>query len=728
MLIVVVGAVGLALRAKEARNADLAFELPQASIVRPRPGSEFPAGRSIVVTAAASGRARIDRLEIWLDGALLDTSTASNDGDWGTLQAHVDIEVTEGSHLLVARAVDIDGLVGQSPPVSYFGDPPLAGAAMLSVPADGRTSLDALAATLGQDPQAVKAVNPGLPSVPPAGVNVNVPAPAERDSGSPPQPSNPGGGPPVPPPPTSPTVKAQPVLGWIGGLMVDASSVLPLDSQPPTAPGNLQAELDGCTVRLSWDDTSNNERSFEVWMAPLGLQERLIAKLTPGAGTGRIHFEFAAPPTGIYAFYVSAVNTRGAQPSEMGWMSQPSIHCSEGPATQLRIEALSFQAGASYDRAYCYFSLEGLAERRVPEDPGEFFDMVAGSADLTAGTSGQGRVQVPIPADQSLAISGECWGWSGGQLLQLGDFQADNPLAEWDGRSLVLGDADFSVTYRILPVGSLGAGDSHLYSAPAIIPPYDLKDEAAEDDLSSFLYDPRNRILSWKWDGNPQDITGFTVYLNDAPVAQVAPDQRSAYVRIPTWCGGDISWQVEPVGKTAIGLKTAPYSYEQRECPVTIEVQIQTVHVGEASDYDFPVSFSPCDEMETYFWARLESSAYTYAQKYYWGGNFFKPMSCGEYSFKDLAGNQGGPDPDIFRLGLVPPRGGDDNSIVPVKLVVIFKDYDALTPDDLFLSMVWELSQPLKDWVDFDQTFTEFASADDGFGAIDFRVRGWREK
>lgn len=728
LLVLVLGVFWLATRAAAVRTADQAFALPQVSIERPHPGSQFPAGSSIVVAAAASGHARIDRLELWLDGTLLDARTAATEEDWGTLQAFVEIQVAEGSHLLVARAVDVNGLVGQSPPVAYTGGPPLADGAMLSVPADGVSSLDSLAASLGQDPEAVKAVNPGLPAVPPLGVNVKVPAPAESDSGSAPQMPNSPGGPPVPPMPAGPTLKNQPELGRIGGILADYSSVLPLDSQPPSAPGNLQAELDGCTVRLSWDDISENERSFEIWMAPLGLQARVVARLVPNAGTGRIHFEFAAPSTGIYAFYVSAVNTRGAQPSEMGWMSQPSIHCGEGPATQLGIEALSMQVGASYDRAYCYLSPEGLAERRIPADPGEFFDLVAGSADLTIYPSRGSRLLIPVPADESLTISGECWGWSGGQLLQVGDFQVDNPLDEWDGRSLVLGEGDFSVTYRILPVGSLGAGTSQLYSAPAIIPPYELKDELAEDDLTSFLYDPRDRILSWKWDGNPQDITGFTVYLNDAPVAQVAPDQRSAYVRIPTWCGGNVSWQVEPIGKTATGLRTAPYSYEQQECPVTIEVQIQTVHVGEARDHDFPVSFSPCDEMETHFWARLESSAYTYTQKNYWGGNFFMPMSCGEFSFKDLAGNQGGPDPDIFQLGLVPPRGGDENSIVPVKLVIVFKDYDSLSPDDLFLSMVWDLAQPLKDWVGFDQTFTEFASASDGFGSIDFRVRGWREK
>jgi hypothetical protein len=601
-VLAILGALGYFLYQRRQEQARAEFEPPHVLVTKPASGSSAFAGTYLPVSAAAFGRSPITRAELWVDGELKETQNSDRPEGVSTFYANFSLLMpSEGPHMLFVRAVNTAGIIGQSLPVGVFGGPkPGPGQFVYAVRVGTGETLAGIAGFYGTDPATLQKVNPNLKGQEPAaGSVITVPVPPEKGapaSSSPPPPAPPGSAP-VPIPNTPPLkVIEPPLLG--GGLQLGFLAV-----NPPAAPTGLQAQVKDCKVTLPWNDNATNEDHYEVRMAGLNMPPRVIAKLAPATG-GPAWFEFPAPQPGLFSFWVEAVNPFGRQPSNIAWvLVDPK--CPTTLATHLQVEALDMTVGGNYDRAYCYVSFESAPEARLPSDSNAFIKVQAGQGDIAAWASGMNKLVVPIPADGELEISGECWGWSGNKLNKLGSFSSKFATDTWDGARRLLEGGGFQIGIAIKPLGAMdttGTRTTYNYEDPSIPAPYDVLE--MEIRSPSGNVDPLTRLLTWKWYGDPNNITGFQIYLNGVPynlgwLAEpplVAPNARSEEVRLPHRCGDHIRWQVAAIAGEAQSRLSDPYEYDQPKCQLLARVKFQKIHLERTRD-----DGGQCDILESYF-------------------------------------------------------------------------------------------------------------------------------
>ena len=134
---------------------------PVVQITSPNAGETVPANTSILVNATAVGHTPIMRIELWLDGQIVEQSfnqAASNGVFGGQFLA----SVADGGHFLVARAVDQEGLIGQSLPIPVYGSSLVNDMTTLVYPAKEGDTLGGIANDFGLDIETVNGMNPAL--------------------------------------------------------------------------------------------------------------------------------------------------------------------------------------------------------------------------------------------------------------------------------------------------------------------------------------------------------------------------------------------------------------------------------------------------------------------------------------------------------------------------------------------------------------------------------------
>jgi LysM repeat protein len=596
---VVLGAFAfLYVRQQQARAQ---FEPPSVTITYPESGTSTLEGSYLPVAATAFGGIPITRAELWVDGQLIDTQQSRDPEGVSPFYVSFDLTVPQGLHTLFVRAVNAMGIMGDSWPVNVGGverpgpDEP----AVLVTVEEGET-LEDIAAAYDVDPETVRQLNPGLgDQEPPPGSEVVLPLPRSHAA---PGPQGPAVGPSLPPsgiqppdsgplpPPTGPrldVIAAAPIISPRD--IID----LVMAGSAPAAPTDLQAEVTGCNIHLRWNDNADNEAWYEVkYLWNLGQDPRAIAQLAPGAG-GQVWFEFPAPDWGAFIFWVEAVNFWGRQPSNKVGALVLEGDCPRTLATHLQIEVLDMTVPAGYDDVYCYLSFEGAVPVRVPEIGylDEWVPPALGGEDVPPwlieetglGTPISSEVElvalilvVPIPGDEWLEIGGECWGWPD-ELSEIGPLSGQYPRQTWDGARLSLAGSGLEFGLAIHPLeGALdtsGLMTTFSYDDPMMKVPYDVSDEMP---FSLPAMDPLLRVLTWKWDGDPNDISGFQILLNGFPYnadggwSLVDPTYTSALVRLPKLCGGRISWQVRAIAGEAQSLlsaRTPKSDYTLPSCP-----------------------------------------------------------------------------------------------------------------------------------------------------------------
>ena len=135
------------------------------------------------------------------------------------------------------------------------------------------------------------------------------------------------------------------------------------------------------------------------------------------------------------------------------------------------------------------------------------------------------------------------------------------------------------------------------YDDPSMLVPYDV----FENRVRSFNpVDPLLRSLSWRWDGDPNAISGFQILLNGVPYNEgggwslVGATGRSALVRLPQECGSRISWQVRAVAgeaQSSLSALTPDNDYDLPVCPEYAMVTFRAIYFGE--DFDEDCDFYP---------------------------------------------------------------------------------------------------------------------------------------
>jgi hypothetical protein len=690
------------------------FASPTVYITEPLPGAEVEAGTHLLISATAVGDTPIYRAELWLDGQVVDTQDVETTEATSTYYAHFGFLVREGPQQIVVRAVNTAGIIGQSLPVAVLGQPGPGMVCQAVLVGPGET-LDDIALARDVEPQTLRDLNPELGAEEPAeGSVIIVPAPPEE------APSQ-SAGPTLPPAGTgtSPTfpgggaviIPAGPPLTAIPPSIITTTiPIIPMlvaHLEPPKAPDGLQGGVENCMVRLRWNDNADNEMRYEVWMAPLAGPARLIATLSPAAG-GAAWFEFAAPQTGGMSFWVEAVGTFGSQPSNLVWVEVDPKCPTRAPA-HLEVELRDMSTRGSYDKAYCYVSLENAPEVRLPSDESSFIQVHGGHGDVSAGVSGIRRLAVPIPADGALDLQGECWGWAGEALDKLGNFSGSSTSSQWDGTRLSLAGGGYEIGYSVTSTSAAaGTGEEATYSYedPTLPTPYGLSLLGKSiPGLPGFS----STTLYWDWSGDQSKLTGFTVFLNAHPYTTVSGgDKRGVQVQLPTACGKTYKWQVAALAGDAQSPFSASYDFHTEPCPVFVNVQFKELDILCSENYWFHWTCPNCGEVGAW-WTLYANDQQR--KSYY--SNLRLVIKCGTYQMSHIDSNKGDT--------LVVPVSASDPTL-KVGSRFYYMNHWGEPRDFQYASRT--LTMSLDQWKTYDEEFELWTKGDGVYSHMTVRVRG----
>ncbi|MCJ7513694.1 MAG: Ig-like domain-containing protein [Anaerolineales bacterium] len=361
-LLLLIGA-GLYFWARRLPTADAA--LPpggtlRVAIVEPEPGIDVPAHGHTTVSAAANGPSQISSFELWVDGGLVGTHLIPESGLSSVGAATWGWEPnSEGQHVLVVRALDVRG-------ESAYSNAMILNAQVgLDSPIRSLLPLPTPTVTGPPAPPASSASAGGLPLGKPSGLSY-----------------------------------------WIDSL---GSPAL------PAAP-ELDTGASGCSRQLIVTDHAKNETGFFIYRLDPGASD-FVRIATLGANKAALPFRYEEAGTAGHAeYYVSAFNPAGESPSKPGAADISSSDCPAAPDSSIRLSGARIRTSTPVDRLYCYLSVGKGPWARFPADDGAFVSLTGDSFDMAPFVPPLGGALPPSGLDLDL----DCWGWSGGELVDLG--------------------------------------------------------------------------------------------------------------------------------------------------------------------------------------------------------------------------------------------------------------------------------------------------------------------
>jgi hypothetical protein len=398
---------------------------------------------------------------------------------------------------------------------------------------------------------------------------------------------------------------------------------------------------------------------------------RLIATLKPGSGE-QLGYSFQPPKAGVLTVWVEAYNAVGSQSSAPAQVRVDPNCASEGD-TDLRIESQVISVPPEYQQVYVYLSIDGYPERRFPSDDSSFLIAEGGQVFMPP-EAGESRVLViPQPADGSIELTADCWGWAGGQLSQISTFSEVLTSSDWNAGTLNIGNERCGLSVIVNT-----SGESYVYATfnnknSSIPTPFNVREIriGTEDSLHPYwqyawLW---QRGIAWQWKGDISKITGFTINLNGKPIANVPANQRSWVVTLPEWCGTGNKWTVTANAKSGSSPTSAPGNGFLPKCPEYFVLGFEWLKLYVADDSYHPFSPAGCDTMESY-WRLTVGSVTTRFHE----GSYY-PLSCGHHNIEQI--NQR-PNSDFFRIPL------SSNKFSSFRVAAYFYDYDWGSSDDLY--------------------------------------------
>jgi hypothetical protein len=236
-------------------------EPPSVTVTEPASGASVLADSYICVSASASGGTPVTRVELWLDGELVDTEESSVVGGISPFDVSFELLVPPGEHTLFVRAVNAAGLMENSAPVNVSAvENPSAGLESTASPA---------APTLTNTPVPPIAT-PTTESREP--VEISLLAREGRVPGN------------------TPIVLR---FGWetdtseqVADFLSSAELVVRLDGEPVPDTGEYWSEIEE-----SGDRDQNGDANYQtMWLYPVGV-------LTPGTHRVEAELRFQRPVT-----------------------------------------------------------------------------------------------------------------------------------------------------------------------------------------------------------------------------------------------------------------------------------------------------------------------------------------------------------------------------------------------------------------------------------------------
>jgi len=679
------------------------YARPTVLVTDPASGASASAESYLGVSATAMGMSPIISVELWLDGELKETQSSDQPEGLSPFNASFGLLVpSEGPHMLFVRAVDANGVIGQSLPISVVGEPKPSQAFVAITIQEGET-LEGIATASATSPEILQALNPGLGSQPPAGALVKVPLPPEAGApASPNAPSPAPGSAPV----EIPNVAMLQIASERSPGLLPSGLFLPEPFAgkvgPPIAPTDLQAEVKGCKVMLRWNDHSDLEENYYIYMVTVTFHGFVIpiANLKPSPSTGPAWYEFQPTVGGAVSLWVEAANSYGAQPSNIAWVYIPYVSgCSPTVAQDLDVTLLDMTVATAMDNAYCYVSFENNPEQRIPIQENVFLLLQDGKSH---GPIGSAFFVIPIPKDDSLDLSGVCYGWSGDSFRELGSFSDSFPPGTWNGDRQTLRWNGHEIGLSVKPRTGWLTGTQVIGSTtdPTLPAPYDVVEEPSNVPAS-----PPSKLLRWKWDGDPKKIDRFEIFLNGKPYNYASADERAEPLQLPNECGNAVRWQVAARAGEALSYLSEPIQYDQPPCQRYLRVRFDEIYFKWTDD-GFKIKGFPCETLSAYFHLSVRD-----VTRYFWGNGFFKPLKCGVYSFSTLTGGPYtalyGPSPYEITIPLAP-----DEDVTAFWIRTRFWD-DGDDPFGLHSEHPPIQASPYEKWPKCYETFTTGASTTD---------------
>jgi hypothetical protein len=678
VLVVLLGLLGgWWLQSSRLEQARLANMPPFVFLSSPQQGDRFQAGQMVFVDASARGSRLVRTLELLVDGELIASDESPNEGGSTVRYGHFSFLIEEGVHIIHVRATDVEGTVGLSVPLGIEARPELEGERLAVIRYGPETTVEGLAEMAGLSPDELHAYNPDLVEggMPGGGMAV-VPGTADDDDGqeggeeqsTAPSVSASHGG-------TPPTV--------VGDLFPQGASDLPwaviVPVGLPSAPVDIAASLQDCQVVVSWSVLSHDARQYRLWMDAQDGSRHLVGTYRPtDPPSERYTTTFNPPRAGRLALFVEAVNAIGAQASETVVVNVGRECAAEGDH-RLQFETIAVETDPGVDRVYFYLSLDSAPEFRLPRDDSLFFTVIGGKGVIPGASGSDSLVSLSVPQSGALNLSGECWGWNGGEPQLLSAFQQQVPESAWAGFPLTVGGAACEITLKLQGLPGFQILTTFEGSGGGLPAPYDLGYKGIPGITSASLWSSFARAirdLSWKWDGNAQDISGFTIYLNGQPLMKVqGANQRTARILLPSDCGPHPTFHIVANGVQGDSASSPVVTIYQSPCTQYARVEFTHLHLKWTCDgYCSGSKSAYCRRLEAYY--RFSVNGVT---RRFYSSNFVRYMWCGNYPITDLMS----PEDAIF---LVPIGSEIDPATQPFEVVIDteFWDQDDWFGDDSF--------------------------------------------
>ncbi len=569
---------------------DIAEQMPPnalpivVTLTAPSNDALIPLNDATTIGVEAIGPQPIVAVELWVDG----TRSFAKKSDVGLKQFAATwswVPPSEGSHTLIARAVDAQQREGQSNFVRVLASKDANPTTQMAYKARAGDTVSAIAQKFKVPPQQLIDANPQIsPNVPlPAGQDVSVPISGSLESGpgvesSSPEPST---GTPSPEPPSSgqgvPPSPLDKNIFWFKSIANLSSK-----SNPPVKP-DLAAGVDGCTVKLTISDHSFNEDGFYLYRQGKKPLLKPIALLAAHDGATPFLYSDSDLTLDTYTYYVVAFNPGGNALSNLLQVQVGDGKCKKQENV---LEDPILKITQPVDMVYCYLKIGNGDWQRVPHAPNTF---------LSPGPQGTFDVSAYLKSlsintfKSKITLELDCWGWKGSALVYLG-----NAKETAGPGTLKVKGAQFEFTGLVPQPDLLTGGVPGITPSPeqflegsvsSIAPPTQLTNTdnpqvctkhmpgvlailGGEFACKQAITAGNYAVLVWEWTGGcwPGDsnctltIDGFRVYREDFPAPAVVKETQEQGLKTAIFALPLQMWPPGPNDSTVTKLKYAALS------------------------------------------------------------------------------------------------------------------------------------------------------------------------
>ncbi len=618
--------------------------LPAIAIRSPSQGQQVAVGQPVALHAVAEGEVRAVRVELWVDGQLLEVERSSVPDGTSPLPVHANWRpATAGPHTLAARAYGAKGgWASASIGVEAVADADRDGD---GAPDDRDACPEQAGLHSGhgcpdRDGDGVADADDGCPGEAGPAEGDGCPAPAADD----------GDGDGVPDEVDLAADEPGPASGG-GRPDRDGDGVPDADDACPGEPGE---GADGCAASADGDDDGvpdADDACPEAWGLPGSggcpdgdvdgvADARDLCPDEPGSAehggcpdseAGDSDGDGVADDADLMPEEPGRPEDGGAPPPGEGAdedhdsipddAEPPTVPLGPGrflmsafelPA-MVAVDLLEFEVDDDYHDASCYLCLTGSEPERVP------LRLLEGRR-WGGGVPLMGERRTAVPRGEPLALELRCGasieyslgpegGW--GSYFDLGTITASHAPATWDG--------------RVFSFRSSG-GDGHWFDARYRLCAGSCERVAlAAPELFTYNFAGDTRLV-WRWDGDRSQLAGYRLWMDGNLIQELAADAATevSVSHLAASCGRARRFYVTAVA--GAGRQSAPSNeivFESPPCPRVVRVTFESIDTGEMGDDEWWAHGESVGPTYGNFWAqgasmeRLEFWAVDYGE--WWG-------------------------------------------------------------------------------------------------------------